>query len=250
MAHPNQMQFVKSIAQSLTENYRGMKVLEIGSHNVNGSVRGYFPNSEYVGVDLSEGSGVDLVAEGDKVDHKDGSYDITLSCVCFEHNPNWASTFMNMHRMTRDGGVVLFTCATTGRPEHGTTRTSPKSSPGTQALNWDYYKNLTQEDFEKIADFQKLFKSCFFLVNEQSNDLYFFGNKQGDQQFKITTDSLKQICSQDLETLQVWMTRRKEREKNIPRKLRKLFRKIRKPDFEPSTNPRIINEYLNQLSCY
>lgn len=149
MAHIQQLQFVKSISRSLINDYSNRKIIEIGSYDVNGSVRQFFHKSCYVGVDLIHGAGVDIVCEGDKVDHADNTYDIAISCECFEHNPKWSETFENMHRMTKEGGVVLFTCATTGRPEHGTTRTAPKASPGTQALNWDYYRNLTQDDFEK-----------------------------------------------------------------------------------------------------
>jgi hypothetical protein len=34
----------------------------------------------------------------------------------------------------RPGGVLILTCATTGRHEHGTTRTSPAMSPSTNDL--------------------------------------------------------------------------------------------------------------------
>lgn len=34
-------------------------------------------------------------------------YDITISCNCFEHNPYWRETFLNMHRMTKEGGLCL-----------------------------------------------------------------------------------------------------------------------------------------------
>lgn len=121
----------------------------------------FFPDSNYVGVDLTEGPGVDLVCSGDEVSHPDNTYDICISCECFEHNPNWVSTFRNMYRMTKNGGLVIMTCATTDRAEHGTTRTEPKHSPGTQSINWDYYKNLTSDDFIENFNISEMFKSHF-----------------------------------------------------------------------------------------
>ena len=73
-----------------------------------------------------------------------------------------------------DDGLLIFTCATTGRPEHGTSRTDPSMSPGTSSLSWDYYKNLTQDDFIKSCS--KL-NGYVFFTNDVSQDLYFVGAK-------------------------------------------------------------------------
>jgi SAM-dependent methyltransferase len=104
MAHVQQLQFVKSVTRSLTDDYSQKNIIEIGSYDVNGSVRQFFKNSSYIGVDLIAGVGVDIVCEGDKVDHPDNIYDVAISCECFEHNPNWLETFENMHRITKEGG--------------------------------------------------------------------------------------------------------------------------------------------------
>ncbi len=73
-----------------------------------------FPNSRSVGVDLIEDPIVGLVRSGDTVDHAD---DTTISRESFEQNPNRAQTLENRSRMATRGGAVLFTSATTGRPE-------------------------------------------------------------------------------------------------------------------------------------
>ena len=83
-----------------------------------------------------------------------------------------------MIRICRSDGIVVFTCATTGRKEHGTTRTSPADSPLTVGKGWDYYKNLVKEDFEGIADLNSLFSSFEFSSNLSSKDLYFWGIKK------------------------------------------------------------------------
>ena len=68
------------------------------------------------------------------------------------------------------------TCVSRGRREHGTTRTSPENSPGTQSLDWDYYRNLTAADFD-CFDVDAMFSSHRFDYNKFSRDLYFLGVK-------------------------------------------------------------------------
>lgn len=187
MAHPEQMKFVEIVVSHLLrKSWCITKVLEIGSHDVNGSVRSFFCESEYLGVDLSPGKGVDIIASGDKIDLPDYTFDVVISCECFEHNPMWVETFQNMYRMLKAGGVMIVTCASKGRLEHGTTRTSPNASPGTQALGWNYYKNLRKIDFRKHFQLSDMFEKFAFYTNGASQDLYFVGNKKG----RINDDAL------------------------------------------------------------
>lgn len=179
MAHPQQLCYISTLAKHFTDDYKNIKILEIGSYNVNGTIREFFIGSDYIGADLTEGPGVDFVSDGHLIDHDDNTYDITVSCECFEHNPYWLETFRNMYRMTKDGGFVIFTCATRGRGEHGTRRTSPKSSPGTQEVGWDYYLNLEERDFIKNLNISQLFSTHLFITNKKSRDLYFVGRKLG-----------------------------------------------------------------------
>lgn len=171
MAHPQQFQFVESVKEKYPNNFYKAKVLEIGSLNINGSIRTLFQDCAYIGVDVGEGKDVDLVCEGQNVDHPDQTYDTTISCECFEHNPYWKETFENMHRMTKTGGLVIFSCATTGRAEHGTTRSSPEDAP---LIKWDYYRNLTEQDF----NVEGMFSHYQFSAQYQTCDLYFYGVKK------------------------------------------------------------------------
>lgn len=178
MSHPEQMEFMRLCRDNLLCS-GDKSFIEIGSYNVNeakGGLRGLFSQAErYVGVDLIEGPGVDVVASGHQVDLPDGSFDVALSCECFEHNPEWRATFLNMHRMTRPGGLVIVTVATAARLEHGTTRTNPKSSPGTSAIDWNYYRNLNEQDFRSDIPLEKLFSIYKFYSSWSSHDLYFWG---------------------------------------------------------------------------
>jgi len=181
MAHPQQLTYISTLATHLSSDFKEAKILEIGSYNVNGTIRDFFTGSDYIGTDLIEGPGVDLVADGHLINHEDNTYDITISCECFEHNPYWLETFLNMYRMTKAGGIVVFTCATRGRLEHGTRRTSPDLSPGTQDIGWDYYRNLLAKDFIDGVNLDDLFDTHLFLTNGDSKDLFFIGTKKGGQ---------------------------------------------------------------------
>lgn len=179
MSHPEQLAFFELISTANAELVSGGRVIEIGSYDVNGTVRGLFSGAaEYVGVDLIEGPGVDRVSYGHEVADSDGTYDVAISGECFEHDPYYSKTFTNMIRLTRPGGVVAFTCASRGRPEHGTRRTLAKDSPGTQAEELDYYRNVTAEDFSK-ADLERDFSSWGFWYLPTTFDLYFAGVKRG-----------------------------------------------------------------------
>jgi SAM-dependent methyltransferase len=188
MSHPSMQSFVKEILCSINNihNINNSRLLEIGSYDVNGSIRAIVQSAinptEHIGVDLINGPNVDLVCSGSEVDLPDESFDLTVSFECLEHNPYWAETLANMRRMTKAKGYVIVSCATLGRLEHGTTRTDPVSSPGTQGVGWNYYKNLTAADFD--SSFLSSFKDYYFWENKYSKDLYFIGSVGEELDFK------------------------------------------------------------------
>ena len=175
MAHQQQFNFVSRCQQRYPNAFFKAKVLEVGSLDINGSVRQFFTDCDYLGIDVGEGKGVDLVCQGQEFKGKSNSFDTAISCECFEHNPYWIKTFENMHRVVKQGGLVVMSCATTGRPEHGTKRTSPQDAP---LIEWDYYKNLTEEYFREAFDLDKMFSKFEFSTNSQPYDLYFYGIKK------------------------------------------------------------------------
>jgi SAM-dependent methyltransferase len=180
MSHPEQLAFFSGVAAANTPLLSGGRVLEIGSYDVNGSVREVFAAAgDYVGVDLTEGPGVDVVSFGHEYAAADESFDAAVSGECFEHDPHWRETFTNMVRLTRPGGLVAFTCASHGRPEHGTRRSDITDSPGTQAEGMDYYRNLVAADFDSLP-LATWFKDYRFWYQRSTFDLYFAGVRSGE----------------------------------------------------------------------
>jgi SAM-dependent methyltransferase len=179
MAHYTQQQFVRWVKASFPNCFIGQRVLEVGSLDINGSVRCFFERCDYIGLDVGAGPGVDVVCGGQDFRAPDASFDVVCSFEAMEHNPYWRETFANMLRLTRPGGLVVMTCATFGRPEHGTARSNPEDSPLTGDIGWDYYRNLCRRDFEQAFDLQASFESLFFAHYYHGPDLFFFGFRRG-----------------------------------------------------------------------
>jgi SAM-dependent methyltransferase len=175
MAHGEQREFFEKVKAKFPDNFENKWVLEVGSLDINGTVRDFFTNCHYVGIDVGPGPGVDAVADGSTVNFPANQFDTSVSAECFEHNPSWAQTFSNMRRMTKKDGLIVFTCASDGRPEHGTSRSDVGSSPLTVNLGWEYYGNLNEADFQREFDLDHMFSDYEFEYNPVSCDLYFWG---------------------------------------------------------------------------
>lgn len=173
--HREQYEFVSKVKKLHPYYFTGSKVLEVGSLNINGTVRSLFTECNYTGIDVGPGADVDEVCLGHEYKAPDSTFDVVISCETFEHDPHWKDTFHNMLRLCKPGGIVIATCATTGRKEHGTPNSEPYSSPNTVQLGWNYYKNLTEENFLKEFELDKYFYFHIFEENKKSFDLYFYG---------------------------------------------------------------------------
>jgi hypothetical protein len=181
MAHERQQDFCKKVKAVFPEYFKGVNVCDIGSLDINGNNHYLFEDYSYIGVDVGRGKNVNIVSKGHEYRPiGQQKYDIVMSTECFEHDMYWAKTIDNVCMyLLKSDGMFLFTCATTGRPEHGTTRSAPHDSPLTSTIGeWsDYYMNLTQQDIEQAIDLSIYFKIWRFSTDMESCDLYFWGIK-------------------------------------------------------------------------
>jgi cyclopropane fatty-acyl-phospholipid synthase-like methyltransferase len=123
---------------------------------------------------------VTIVSKTSDLSFDDETFDVIVSTECFEHDSEYKLSFQNIVRMLKKGGLFFFTCASTGRPEHGTRRTTPQDSYGTIAKNeefQDYYKNLTIDDIKEYIDNNFILKQAYY--NSSVHDMYFWGIKKG-----------------------------------------------------------------------
>ena len=177
MAHPEQQHFMKYVRDRFPERFLNCRVLDIGSLDINGNNRYLFNNFSYTGVDIGEGPNVDVVSRGHEF--KDSlPFDIVVSSECFEHDEFWDKTIQNAIDLLKPDGLLLFSCATTGRPEHGTRRTTPQDSPFTSKIENDYYGNLTEADIRSKIDIDQFERYEFLARETWPQDLYFWGIKK------------------------------------------------------------------------
>ena len=181
MAHKEQRDFCLSVREKYPEFFCRQMVLDIGSLDLNGNNGYLFEMCLYMGVDLAPGRNVDIVSKGHELALPDETFDCIISTECFEHDCFYPQTLQNIIRMLKPGGLFLFSCATTGRSEHGTRRTSPSDAP--LLMNFDewsnYYKNLTEDDIRSVLEVDGVFKEYQFSINSHTHDLYFYGIKRG-----------------------------------------------------------------------
>ncbi|MDC3039091.1 class I SAM-dependent methyltransferase [Candidatus Pelagibacter sp.] len=190
MSHIDQINFIKKFKEFyINKNFnKNISILEIGSLDVNGSIRNLFDfASEYIGIDLEKGPNVDLVLNGTNIDKLNKSFDIIVSCECFEHAKDWKEIFKKMCQISKPNSFIVVSVASTGRVEHGTERSGNWQSPGNKD---DYYLNLTKKHFINNFDLPKIFSNYFFFYNLNSYDLYFVGVK-GFEENKSDINSIE-----------------------------------------------------------
>jgi SAM-dependent methyltransferase len=178
------MEFVKKIFPNFFINKR---VLDVGSGDINGNNRFLFENCEYDGNDVIEATNVTIISKTKDLPYANSTFDTIISTECFEHDPEYKESFIKIYNMLKPDGLFCFSCASTGRHEHGTRRTSPNDSYGTIGnLNdmVDYYKNLTEIDLNEVLPLNKLFTVWDTYYNSETKDLYFAGIKKGSLNFK------------------------------------------------------------------
>jgi 2-polyprenyl-3-methyl-5-hydroxy-6-metoxy-1,4-benzoquinol methylase len=92
-----------------------IKVLDIGSYDVNGSYRKIFSDSkyEYTGLDMAAGPNVDIVPDSiyDWKEIGDNSYDLVVSGQTFEHIEYPWLTIKEIERVLYPGGGMRCDCA-------------------------------------------------------------------------------------------------------------------------------------------
>jgi hypothetical protein len=103
-----------------------------------------------------------------------GSYDVVISTEALEHDYRYIETIHSVSGLTRSKGLLLITCATEPRPEHGTDKTNPNESPATS----NYYRNINPNVFMLTIENLNCFSEYAIEINKYHGDLYFWGIKK------------------------------------------------------------------------
>lgn len=136
-------------------------VVNIGSRNVNGSVRKFFTDRQYVGVDCVDGREVDVVANGATY-RPDFQPAVVVTMETLEHTPEAEAICRNAYRMLMPGGVFIVTAAGVGR--------GPHSAKDGKALRvGEFYANVEED---KLRHWLNEFSDVSIIVNSVDCDIY------------------------------------------------------------------------------
>lgn len=185
--HLEAREFTLFVRNILRDYFINKRVLDVGAGDINGNNRGVFKNCEYDGNDVAPANNVTIVSKTKDLPFPDKTFDTIISTECFEHDPEYKESFIKIYKMLKDDGLFCFTCASTGRDEHGTRRTSPQDSYGALANlpdMLDYYKNLTEHDLNEVLNLNELFSVWDTYYDAGHKDLFFVGIKRGNLDFQ------------------------------------------------------------------
>lgn len=118
--HVEAYQYVGEMLAEVPIRSAGAFVVEIGSYNVNGSVRPLFADcAQYVGIDVRPGRDVDLVWDGiAPLELPAGTVDIVVSAETLEHAADPQGLISHAATLLRPGGWLILTAASHRRAPH------------------------------------------------------------------------------------------------------------------------------------
>ncbi len=126
------------------QDVAGKRVLEIGSSDINGGARKFiefWKPAGYIGVDIEEGSGVDVICDAEKLMEifSEESFDVVFSTELLEHVLDPKMVISNMKRLCKRNGTILLTTRSYGFGFH--------------PFPYDFWR------FE-LSDMQSIFSDC------------------------------------------------------------------------------------------
>ena len=119
-------------------------VVEVGSRDVNGSVRPIFGFCDrYIGVDITDGPAVDVVADFATWDFSGA--DCVVCCEVLEHVEDWRDIVTKAAEVVNVGGTVILTAACDPRAPHS-------AVDGAGLRPGEFYENVDPEQLPAVLD--------------------------------------------------------------------------------------------------
>lgn len=143
-------------------------IVEFGSLDINGKIKDLFSFSEYIGIDIVSGPGVDVVADASEWEPSH-EYDAVLCAEVFEHTDKWPDICANAFRILRHGGRFIGSCAGVGRTPHS-------AIDGGEVRPFEFYKNIEESEMIDVLTEQgwvDIDVSYFMHPAPYFGDLYF-----------------------------------------------------------------------------
>ena len=106
--HDTAMELGQRFFETYCRDATGLKIMDLGAQDVNGSLRNVAPpGNEYIGVDFENAKGVDVVlTDPYKFPFEDNTFDVVVSANCFEHSEFFWLTFLEAIRVAKPDGLL------------------------------------------------------------------------------------------------------------------------------------------------
>jgi len=133
------------------EEIKGKKIVEVGAYDVNGSLRPIIESwakpSEYIGVDIVKGPGVDVVCMAESLKNVFGKehFDIVICTELLEHVRDWKKVVSNIKNICKTNGLIIITTRSKGFKYHG--------------FPYDFWRY-------ELDDLKKIFSDCEIITLE------------------------------------------------------------------------------------
>jgi SAM-dependent methyltransferase len=114
--HPEAMNHGEIFFKTYSKNFENLTIVEIGSKNVNGSIKEFAPSSsKYIGLDFDDGNDVDIViTDPYNLPVEDNTADIVVTSSCFEHSQFFWLSFLEALRITKPSGIIYINAPSGG----------------------------------------------------------------------------------------------------------------------------------------
>lgn len=110
--HRNVLIHEQAFLETYFPNSKNLHIAEIGSLNVNGSLKeeALRYSEEYIGIDFASGKDVDVVIEDPySLPFPDNKFDLVMSSSCFEHSEMFWLSFLESLRILKPTGLLWYT---------------------------------------------------------------------------------------------------------------------------------------------
>jgi SAM-dependent methyltransferase len=133
--HKEVLEFLESVKKRFPSLFFKKRVLELGSLDWNGTPRHLFDDCEYIGIDVINGSGVDVVCSASTF-FSEEKFDVIITTEMLEHDKDWATSLSNAVSLLKKGGVLIGTAANINREPH--------------CLELGHYRNISRHDLMSV----------------------------------------------------------------------------------------------------
>ena len=114
--HSSAIEYGKRFFKAYCTDRNGILIVDIGSQNVNGSLRDLCPaGAKYFGVDFVTGDGIDVVLEDPyQLPFDDQSVDVIVCSSVFEHSQFFWLLFLEVMRVLKPEGIFYLNAPSNG----------------------------------------------------------------------------------------------------------------------------------------